>query len=145
MTSDTVEIDAAPIGAPPQVMPSVVRNYRPTAFSKYLGWRKWQSRWRFANILLGGLATLLGAIVAANTKQPFLPDFLAVAIAVLAPVFSFVLTTMKPQAEATAFETASRELEKYLNEYDADPTKDDVFLGRGVSNGIDLLNRIGTS
>jgi hypothetical protein len=120
------------------------REYLPKANDLYRAWRKWQAVWSWANILIGGSSTGLGALVAANTQVNFL-DKWTIPVAVAAPVLTFLLTTLKPQANATAFETASRELEKARNRYEADPTKDDVFLSDGIDRGIDLLNRIGSA
>jgi hypothetical protein len=74
----------------------------------------------------------MGALVAANTKTPFLTPFWTIACAVAAPVLTFVLTTLKPQAEAAAFKAAARELEKGLAT-DEDPSA-------AVVRGIDILN-----
>ena len=87
----------------------------------------------------------LGALVAANTNKPFLPDHWDIIAAVAAPVLTFVLTTLKPQAQTTAFNTASRELEKALHTYQGDPSKDDTFLTEAIGRGVDLLNRIGSA
>ena len=57
-------------------------------------------------------------LVASNTKEPFLGDF-SIAAAVAAPVLTFVLAALKPQAKATAFKTASRELERALRTFQA--------------------------
>ena len=35
---------------------------------------------------------------------------------------------------------SARELEKAIERYEADPTKDDIFLADAVERGIDLLN-----
>jgi len=119
------------------------RDYLPKANAIYHLWRHWQKVWTWTNVLIGGVSTALGALVAANTKTPFLGNYWAIAAAILAPVLTFLLTTLRPQAKAAAFETASRELEKARNDYEADPTKDDIFLADGVNRGIDLLNKVG--
>jgi hypothetical protein len=87
----------------------------------------------------------LGALVAADTGKSFLPTGLAIATAVAAPILTFVLTTLKPQSKATAFETASRELEKGIHRYELDSNTDDLFLADAIDRGIDLLNRVGSS
>jgi hypothetical protein len=92
-------------------------------------WRRWERFWSRANILLGGASVVLGALVAANvSKDPhFLNSFWTIACAVGAPVLTFVLTTLKPQAEA-----AARELEKGVA-IEEDPSA-------AVVRGIDILN-----
>jgi hypothetical protein len=117
------------------------RNYFPKAKALYGAWRRWESIWSWGNVLLGGLATGLGALVAANTKTPFLSPACGIGIAIAVPVLTFLLTTLKPQAQATAFKTAGRELEKALHVYEGDETKDDVYLTEAIGRGIDLLNK----
>ncbi len=126
---------------------TVTRQYFGRAQALYVSWRRWQAIWRYANVIIGGLSATLGALVAAKTgtNAPWLSNWLIVPAAIAAPILTFLLTTLKPQAQATAFETASRELEKALHRYEADPTKDDAFLADGVDRGIDLLNRIGSA
>ena len=121
------------------------REYLPKALGVYQAWRKWEAIWSWTNILLGGLSIALGALVAANAKGDFFGTKCQVIFSVAAPIFTFVLTTLKPQAKAAAFETASRELEKARYHYEADPTKDDVFLVEGIGRGIDILNKVGSS
>lgn len=121
-------------------MPAI-RKYLPKAQALYGAWRRWQSIWSWVNILLGGLSTGLGALVAANTKTPFLPTNWSIGVAIAVPILTFLLTTLKPQAQASAFNSASRELERALNVYMADETKDDSFLADSISRGIDLLNK----
>jgi hypothetical protein len=103
------------------------------AQARYAAWRKWERIWSWTNILLGGASVGLGALVAANIKNPLLIDQpWPIACAVAAPVLTFVLTTLKPQAEAAAFKGAARELEKALA-IDEDPSV-------AVVRGIDILN-----
>ena len=107
---------------------------RAEAETRYEAWRKWETIWGWSNILIGGLSVLLGALVAANTKTPFLDSNSAVTCAVIAPVLTFLLTTLKPQAQAASFKTAARSLEKALVILPAngDP-------GPAVAAGIDIL------
>jgi hypothetical protein len=120
----------------------VIRNYLPKARSLYRAWRRWESIWSWGNVLLGGLSTGLGALVAANTKDPnLLGQQWGVGIAIAVPILTFLLTTLKPQAQASALKTAGRELEKALHVYEGDETKDDTYLTEAISRGIDLLNR----
>jgi hypothetical protein len=113
--------------------------------NKYEAWKHWRAVWSRSNLLIGGSSTALGALVAANTKSAFLPNEYAITAAVLAPVLTFLLTALRPQANAIAFEAAHRELEKAIFRFNADPSKDDIFLADAVERGIDLLNKIGTS
>src|SRR5437764_12807997 len=104
------------------------RNYLPKAQARYRAWRKWESRWSWANGFLGGLSTGLAALVAANTKAQFLdPPEWGIGVAVAVPILTFLLTMLKPQAEAQAFKSASSELEKALCCYEADEAKDDTY------------------
>jgi hypothetical protein len=57
------------------------REYLPKARSKYRAWRFWQSLWRWTNFMVGGSATVLSAIIAANIENAFLDSTLAVALA----------------------------------------------------------------
>jgi hypothetical protein len=91
--------------------------------------------------MVGGSATVLSAIIAANIENAFLDSTLAVALASLAAVLSFAQTALQPSAQAAGCEMAARELEKAIARYMADPTKDDVFLADAVERGIDLLSR----
>jgi hypothetical protein len=133
---------------PPQTVPSATgsRQHLPDSKEKYRAWRHWESIWSWANILIGGSSALLGGLVAANMKTPpFLPFECAVAASIAAPVLTFLLTTLKPQAKATSFEAASRELEKAISRYEKDPSKDDIFLADAEDRGIDLLNKLGSA
>jgi hypothetical protein len=121
-------------------MPAI-HAYFPRAQALYGAWRRWETIWSWGNIVLGGLSTGLGALVAANTETPFLSPARSVAIAIAVPILTFLLTTLKPQAQASAFKTAARELEKALHVYEADETKDDTYLADAISRGIDLLNK----
>jgi hypothetical protein len=122
-----------------------MREYLSQAENLYREWRRWQLIWRWSNTAIAGTSVALGALVAANVKSNFLPSEWAILAAVLAPILTFLLTSLKPQANAAAFEVASRELEKAINQYSADVTKEDPFLGDAISRGIDLLNRVGAS
>ena len=122
-------------------MPPTSRDYLSEARKLYRAWRHWESVWSWANVLLGGLSTGLGALVAANTKAPFLPGEWSVGVAVAVPILTFLLTTLKPQAEAIAFKTAARELEKALHAYGDNKTKEDADLTDAICRGIDILNK----
>ena len=113
----------------------VTRDYRPQALKLCKKWRFWEAVWTWANVGLGGLSVATGVLVASNTKEQFLGKALSIAVAVAAPVLTFTLTAIKPQAKATAFKTASRELERALRTFECDTTKDDVFLGEAISRG----------
>jgi hypothetical protein len=115
------------------------REYFREAQSKYRAWRIWQSVWRGANLILGGSAAGISALIAANIAHPFLDSTWAVALAFTAAILAFAQTTLQPSAQAAACEIAARELEKAIARYKADPTKDDVFLSEAVVRGIDLL------
>jgi hypothetical protein len=117
------------------------RNYFPKAHTLYRAWRHWESIWSWGNVLLGGLSTGLGALVAANTKTPFMCPAWSVGVAVAVPILTFLLSTLKPQAQASAFKTAGRELEKALHVYEGDETKDDTYLTDAIGRGIDILNK----
>jgi hypothetical protein len=67
---------------------------------------------------------------------------LSIGIAAAAPILTFVLTTLKPQAEAVAFKTAAREIEKAVAIYKGDTSKEDSFLSEAIARGIDLLNKV---
>jgi hypothetical protein len=121
------------------------RVYLPEAEKKRRAWRAWRSIWSWGNVLLGGASTALAAVVAANTKAPFLTPENGIIAAVIVPVLTFLLTTLKPQANATAFETASREIEKAIVDYSADPKADDKLLSDAIQRGIDLLNKVSSS
>jgi hypothetical protein len=121
----------------------MARDFLPEAQSYYKAWTRLQSVWTCSNLLIGGASVFLGALVAANTKTPFLTAEWSIGIAVAAPILTFVLTTLKPQAEAVAFKAAGRELEKALAAYRGDPSKDDTFLTDAIARGIDLLNKVG--
>ena len=60
------------------------RDYLPKANAIYHLWRHWQKVWTWTNVLIGGVSTALGALVAANTKTPFLGNYWAIAAAILA-------------------------------------------------------------
>jgi hypothetical protein len=122
------------------------RDYLTDAQSYLSAWRHWQSVWTSANLLIGGTSVFFGALVAANTNaksQLFDNQWVSVGLAVAAPLLTFILTTLKPQAEAVAFKSAARELEKAVVAYKGDPSKDDAFLTDAVGRGIDLLNKVG--
>jgi hypothetical protein len=121
------------------------RTYLPEAKKKYQAWRLWRTIWSYGSVFLGGASTALAAIVAANTKTPFLTPEHSIIAAVIVPVLTFLLTTLKPQANATAFETASREVEKAMVDYNANPTADDKLLSDAIQRGIDLLNKVSSS
>jgi hypothetical protein len=121
------------------------REYLPKAYKLYQAWRRWQRVWRFTNVAIGGSATLIGAVVAANAQSEFLPKEWSVSLAVSVPVLTFLLSALRPQVNATAVETAARELEKALIRYEADPTIDDAFLADRIVVGIDLLTKLGSS
>jgi hypothetical protein len=117
------------------------RNYLLKAQTLWRVWRRSEVAWSSGNLLLGGLSTGLGALVAANTEHPFLWPGWDIAIAAAVPVLTFLLTTLKPQAQAAAFKTASRELEKALHVYEGDETKNDTYLTDAINRGIDVLNK----
>ena len=104
------------------------------AQERYKAWRKWEAIWSWTNILTGGFSVGLGALVSANTKAPFLDPFWAVLCAVVAPILTFLLTTLKPQQQAAAFKAAGRSLEKAFA-LSADPSV-------SVAAGIDILNEV---
>jgi len=107
---------------------------RSEAEARYKAWRKWESIWGWTNLLIGGSSVGLGALVAANTQTPFLNSTWTIICAVIAPVLTFLLTALKPQAEAAAFKTAARSLEKALATLAADQDP-----GTAVAAGIDIL------
>jgi hypothetical protein len=124
----------------------MTRDYLTDAQSCLSAWRHWQSFWTSTNLIIGGTSIFCGALVAANTNaksQLFDNQWVSVGLAVVAPVLTFILTTLKPQAEAVAFKSAARELEKAVVAYKGDPSKDDVFLTDAIGRGIDLLNKVG--
>jgi peptidoglycan/LPS O-acetylase OafA/YrhL len=105
----------------------------PKVMKLYAAWRFWQSAWTYIAIALGGTATAIGAVVAANTTKGFLPTAVGIALSVAAPVLTFVMTTLKPQSKATAFEMAARELEKVWRAYELDESRDDRGWPRASS------------
>jgi hypothetical protein len=122
----------------------MARDYLTNAQSYYTAWRRWQAVYSTTNLLIGGTSVLFGAIVAANLKsQLFDNQYVGSGLAVMAPLLTFILTTFKPQAEAVAYKSAARELEKALVAYTGDPSKDDAFLTDAIGRGIDLLNKVG--
>jgi hypothetical protein len=122
----------------------MARDYLTNAQTYYATWRRWQAFYSTTNLLIGGISVLFGAIVAANLKsQLFDNQCVSIGLAVGAPLLTFILTKLKPQAEAVAYKSASRELEKAIVSYTGDPSKDDAFLTDAIGRGIDLLNKVG--
>jgi hypothetical protein len=123
----------------------MTREFLPKAQAKYRAWRFWERYWTWANLLIGGASVFLGALVAANTKSQFLDSLWSIVIAVMAPLLTFVLTVLKPSAQAQSFVSAGRVLEKALAVYEGDQDKDDKFLTDAISNGLDILNKVGSA
>lgn len=117
------------------------REYLPAALAKYHAWRFWQALWKGTNFVVGGLAAGLSVLIAANIESEFLDSKVAVGLASLAALLAFAQTALQPSAQGAACEIAARELEKAIERYKADPTKDDNFLVEAVGRGIDLLGR----
>lgn len=91
------------------------RGYYDQAKNKYRAWRKWPACWRWGNSILGMTSITVGSIVAAYTSsnpddpvRQLIGTKTAAVLAILAPVLTFLLTALTPQAQAAAFETASR-------------------------------------
>lgn len=132
------------------------RSYEAQAREYLARWKRSRDRWRWTGIVLGTTSTLLasgvagfgtiGAYHAATQTQTgtSLGSGVSTAMAILVPALTALMGTLKPQAQAAAFETAARELEKELCLFDADPTHASLQLAQAVARGLDTLNRVGS-
>ncbi|NBC36554.1 hypothetical protein GTZ99_08290 [Novosphingobium sp. FSY-8] len=130
------------------------RDYEAQARVYLEQWRKARWWWRWTGIALGVASTLLASVVASNnTFQTLVAtrpnsaswlNLLSVAVAILVPVLTALMGALKPQAQAAAYETAARELEKALCCFESDPTRDNSLLADAVARGLDTLNRVGS-
>jgi hypothetical protein len=109
---------------------------------KWDAWRNWSTFWNWTNILVGGSAAGLAALVAANTKAHFFGEPWDWIVAAITAVLSFLVSTLAAQAKGAAFETAARELEKAITGYEMDATASVVELGKAEQRGVDILNRL---
>lgn len=94
------------------------------------------------HIIVGGLSAGIAALVAANTKGKFIPEPWDWIIAVAAAVLTFMVNGLAAQAKGAAFETAGRELEKAMVDYEMKPTTTEADLADAEKRGVDILNRV---
>ena len=125
----------------------MTRDYLTDAQSCLSAWRHWQSFWTSTKSYYRWDVDFLWRTCCRKYECEIAAlldnQWVSVGLAVVAPVLTFILTTLKPQAEAVAFKSAARELEKAVVAYKGDPSKDDVFLTDAIGRGIDLLNKVG--
>jgi len=137
-----------PIIIPPTIpatfsgTPPPPRRVPARTLEKWEAWRYWSSYWTWIYVSVGSLSSILSTLVAANTKKPFLPDYVGVGIACSAAVLTFVISALSAQSKAAAFETAGRELEKAVAAYETDLSVTEKSLGDAEQKGIDILNRL---
>ncbi|MBV8976791.1 MAG: hypothetical protein JOZ13_05365 [Alphaproteobacteria bacterium] len=96
--------------------------------------------WGWLSIILGAITTGVTAIVTANAKIQFLSQDTVFWAGISGTIAAFALATVRPQVRWSAFDLAARILEKAIERYRADPSKDDLFLVDAIDKGIDVLN-----
>jgi len=106
-------------------------------------WMQWLIFWNVLGYVVGGASIVFGTLVALNLKTEFLSKKAALVLAILAPLASFTLTSLKPNTEATGFRLAGRELEKAVVKFKADPKKDANILVEAHERGVNLLTKGG--
>jgi glucan phosphoethanolaminetransferase (alkaline phosphatase superfamily) len=131
-----------PNPAGPPAAPGLPRQAPARTIEKWNAWKFWSSYWTWTYVLVGSLSSIVSVLVAANTKTPFLPTYVGVAVACSAAVLTFVVNALSAQSKAAAFETAGRELEKAIAAYESDPALAEKTLGDAEQRGIDILNRL---
>jgi hypothetical protein len=107
--------------------------------------RKWQIQsvaFAWFHLLVGGVAVVLGIVIATNTKTKFMDENWALACASSAAFLTFVNTVVKPDARGAAYESAARELEIAIGEFQTDDTLLLKHLGDAQKRGLLILNRL---
>jgi hypothetical protein len=107
---------------------------------KMLAWRKWRSFWNSLHFGFGFLSAALSAVVAANTKQAFLPPNWSVGAAAVAAGLTFLITALSASAKGAAFETAAREIEKAIALFRGGAAMTSLY--EAEARGIDILNKL---
>ena len=99
-------------------------------------WRFWKSVHTWLYIILGAVSSAVSTFVAINAKYDILRKKYAWIPALLAAVFTFVISALGAQAEARSFEIGARQLEKALVQWDTDPDFGDLKLGETMASAI---------
>lgn len=109
---------------------------------RWNAWKHWSSVWNWIHYLTGFTSAALAVLIAANTKDPFLPIIPAVLISCFGAGLAFLVTSMGAQTKGKGFELAGRVLEGAIAEYENDDSVPAKSLADAIQKGLDVLNNV---
>jgi hypothetical protein len=118
-----------------------LREVPPEYEKKLKDWYHTKTLNKSANLLLGGMASVLAVIIGANTQGKFLSEDFTLVLSGVAALCSFLLTALRPQARELRYRSAASEFEAACNDYRADHSLDLKFLARALHRGLKTLER----
>jgi hypothetical protein len=107
---------------------------------KQKAWKKWSSRWSWANTTMGVVAALLSTLIAANARSNFLSPETIIGCSMVGAGLAFLITTLNAGLKAKGFALAARELEAAIARYRFDDELPEKYLALAEVRGIEILN-----
>ena len=123
----------------------MAEDFHKTALAKLKLWQKWHRCWWVMSILFWLGAASFTLIVTAELDRPIVPTGIATWIGIAGALLSSLITVLRPQEKANAYEAASRELECAIDEFESLDQPSNDILFKAIAKGINLLHIFGSS